>query len=124
MSIDIVIETDIIFRIVAQNKGAFKVTLGEIRSSLRITINKDTSLDDALSLMKRKRFNRLRMTAEALVGLLSIQRLVATMNLKTTFEVGYFSGVSYSSLCSSCGRCGPFDKTSTPLMRPFLKSGF
>jgi CBS domain-containing protein len=86
--IGIVTERDIIYRVVAQNKGSFKVTLGEIMSSPLIIINKDASLDEALSVMKRQRINRLPVTnsAGALVGLLSMQKLVAKVNIKTTFE--------------------------------------
>lgn len=83
--IGIVTERDIIFRVVAQNRGPYKVALGEIMSSPLITIDKSASVSKGFSLMKRKKINRLPVIndAGAVVGLLSMERLVRKVNIKT-----------------------------------------
>ena len=43
----------------AENKGPYKVTRGQIMSSPLITINKNLSVRDALALMQSKQIRRL-----------------------------------------------------------------
>jgi signal-transduction protein with cAMP-binding, CBS, and nucleotidyltransferase domain len=83
--IGIVTERDIIFRVVAQNKGSFKVTLGQIMSSPLITIDRDASLNEALMVMKRNKINRLPVINSwgAIIGLLTMEMLVRKANMKT-----------------------------------------
>jgi CBS domain-containing protein len=57
--IGIVIERDILYRIVAENQSPFKTTLKEIMSSPLITINEESTVADAISLMRSKRIRRL-----------------------------------------------------------------
>ena len=57
--IGIVTERDIIFRVVAQNQGPFKVALKDIMSSPIITIDFDKSVKEALNLIKQNKINRL-----------------------------------------------------------------
>ncbi len=57
--IGIVTERDIIFRVVAQNKGPFKVTLKDIMSFPIITIDSDESAEKALAILKQNGINRL-----------------------------------------------------------------
>ena len=55
----IVTERDIVFRVVAQNRGPFKATLKDIMSAPLITIGADRPAREALSVMKEKKINRL-----------------------------------------------------------------
>lgn len=57
--IGIVTERDILYRVVAENMGPFKVPLKKIMSSPLISINEESSVADAISLMRRKHIRRL-----------------------------------------------------------------
>ena len=56
--IGIVTERDILYRVVAENKSPFKTTLKEIMSSPLITIDEDSTVANAISLMRSKRIRR------------------------------------------------------------------
>jgi CBS domain-containing protein len=60
----IVTERDILYKVVAENKEPFKTTLKEIMSSPILTINKDASVKDAVSLMRGKGIRRLVVVAK------------------------------------------------------------
>jgi signal-transduction protein with cAMP-binding, CBS, and nucleotidyltransferase domain len=57
--IGIVTERDILYRVLAENKGPFKVTLKNVMSSPLITIAEEKLLKDALLLMRNKHIRRL-----------------------------------------------------------------
>src|SRR6188472_2298319 len=57
--IGIVTERDILYRVVAENKDPFKVTLKDIMSSPLITIAEEESVRDAVALMRNKNIRRL-----------------------------------------------------------------
>ena len=57
--IGIVTERDILYRLVAENKSPFKTSLKEIMSSPIITIDEDTTVANAISLMRSKHIRRL-----------------------------------------------------------------
>jgi signal-transduction protein with cAMP-binding, CBS, and nucleotidyltransferase domain len=57
--IGIVTERDILYRVVAENKGPFKVTLKDIMSSPLIMIAEEESVRDAILLMRSKHIRRL-----------------------------------------------------------------
>jgi CBS domain-containing protein len=57
--IGIVTERDILYRLVSENKGPFKVTLKDIMSSPLITIAEEESVKDAVLLMRSKHIRRL-----------------------------------------------------------------
>jgi CBS domain-containing protein len=74
--IGIVTERDIIFRVVAQNKGPFKVTLKDIMSSPIITIDSDKSAKDALAVLKQNGINRLPVVNKGtLIGLITTEMI-------------------------------------------------
>src|SRR5262245_65482074 len=50
---------DMLHRVIALNKGPFKLTLGQIMSEPLITIGRDSSIEDAISLMRSKKITRL-----------------------------------------------------------------
>jgi CBS domain-containing protein len=57
--IGIFTERDILNRVVAENKGPFKVTLKEVMTSPLVTISEEESAKDAILLMRRKHIRRL-----------------------------------------------------------------
>jgi CBS domain-containing protein len=57
--IGIVTVRDILYRLVSENKGPFKVTLKDIMSSPLITIAEEESVRDAILLMRSKHIRRL-----------------------------------------------------------------
>ena len=74
--IGIVTERDIIFRVVAQNKGPFKVTLKDIMSFPIITIDSDESADKALAILKQNGINRLPVVNKGnLIGLITTEMI-------------------------------------------------
>jgi CBS domain-containing protein len=57
--IGIVTERDILYRLIAENKDPFKVTLKNVMSSPLITIAEEESVKDAILLMRSKHIRRL-----------------------------------------------------------------
>jgi len=57
--IGIVTERDILYRVVAENQSPFKTTLKEIMSSPLITIDEESTVANAISLMRSKHIRRL-----------------------------------------------------------------
>jgi signal-transduction protein with cAMP-binding, CBS, and nucleotidyltransferase domain len=57
-AIGIVTERDIIYRVVAESKGPFKITLKEIMTSPLISVREE-SIKDAILLMRRRNIRRL-----------------------------------------------------------------
>ncbi len=74
--IGIVTERDIIFRVVAQNKGPFKITLKDIMSAPIITIDSDKSDKEALVILKQNGINRLPVVNKGnLIGLVTTEMI-------------------------------------------------
>lgn len=75
--VGIITERDIIYRVVAQNKGPFKVTLKHIMSTPLKTIDSDKSINDALAILKKNKINRLPvMNKGALIGLVTTEMIL------------------------------------------------
>jgi CBS domain-containing protein len=60
--IGIVTERDMLYRVLAENLGPYKVTLKKIMSTPLITIDQQSSVADAVSLMRSKHIRRLVVT--------------------------------------------------------------
>jgi CBS domain-containing protein len=77
----ILTERDILYRVMAENKGPYKVTLGQIMSSPLVIINKDISVKDAIALMQSKQIRRLPVvdTNENVVGLITLKTVIGNM---------------------------------------------
>jgi CBS domain-containing protein len=75
--VGIITERDIILRIVAQNKGPFKVTLKQVMSSPLVTIDSEKTTKDALDLLKKSKINRLPVITKdgKLIGLITTEML-------------------------------------------------
>lgn len=75
--VGIITERDIIFRVVAQNKGPFKVTLKAVMSFPIITIDSGKSIKEALAILKKNKINRLPVVNKgALIGLVTTEIIV------------------------------------------------
>jgi len=75
--IGIVTERDMLYRVLADNVGPFKATLGEVMSSPLITVDETTSVMDAIILMRKKGIRRVPVTKdEAIVGILTLRSVV------------------------------------------------
>jgi len=86
--VGIVTERDIIFRVVAQNRGPFKVTLKDIMSSPIVTIHSEKSPKEALSIIKHKKINRLPVVDAdgRLIGILTTQTIVQRLPVEKVAE--------------------------------------
>lgn len=68
--VGIITERDIVFRVVAQNRGPFKVTLKDIMSAPIITIGADKSVDEAMAILNKYKINRLPVVHDsAIIGI-------------------------------------------------------
>lgn len=75
--VGIVTERDMLYRVVADNIGPFKATLGEVMSSPLVTADGTTSVLDAVILMRKKGIRRLPITKEgAIMGILTLRSVV------------------------------------------------
>lgn len=73
----IISERDVIYRLAEQGRDALDMTVGDIMTSPAVTVEPGTRIDDALSLMTRRRFRHFPVVdGEALVAFISIGDLV------------------------------------------------
>ena len=93
-SIGIVTERDILYRVVAENKNPFKTTLKEIMSSPLITIDEESTVANAISLMRSKHIRRLAVkklsdqqtSNDAISGVITLMSIVGN-NPNQTIEL-------------------------------------
>jgi CBS domain-containing protein len=81
----IVTERDILYRVIGGNKGPYKTILKEVMSSPVVTIEKGSSIDEAMSLMRNKKIRRLLVikrenTKAVTLGLVTLMSITAGMN--------------------------------------------
>src|SRR4026208_1480994 len=81
--IGIVTERDILYRVVAENKDPFKVTLKNVVSSPLITIAEEESVRDAILLMRSKHIRRLVVKkpggSNIITGLITLMSIVGNV---------------------------------------------
>lgn len=79
--VGIITERDIIHRVMAEHKGPFKVTVGKVMSSPLITVNPESSVTDAIALMRSKHIRRLPVVDELgqIVGIVTLKSAVGNM---------------------------------------------
>lgn len=79
--IGIVTERDILYRVVAENMGPFKVPLKKIMSSPLISINEESSVADAISLMRRKHIRRLEVKNKEgkIIGTITLMSIIGNV---------------------------------------------
>jgi CBS domain-containing protein len=81
----IVTERDILYRVIGGNKGPYKTILKEVMSSPVVTIEKGSSVDEAMSLMRNKKIRRLLViqrenTRADTLGLVTLMSITDGMN--------------------------------------------
>ena len=81
----IVTERDILYRVIGGNKGPYKTILKEGMSSPVVTIEKGSSVDEAMSLMRNKKIRRLLVikrenTKAVTLGLVTLMSITDGMN--------------------------------------------
>jgi CBS domain-containing protein len=79
--VGILTERDILYRVMAENKGPYKVTLGQIMSSPLITISENASVRDAIALMQSRQIRRLPVTNDSgnVTGLITLKTMIGNM---------------------------------------------
>jgi signal-transduction protein with cAMP-binding, CBS, and nucleotidyltransferase domain len=80
--IGIVTERDMLYRVLAEHRGPFNTNLGEIMSSPLITIGSNSSLVDAISIMRNKRIRRLavqKTKGGGIIGLVTLMSIIGNV---------------------------------------------
>ena len=74
----VVTERDILYRVVAEAKETFKISIGSIMSSPLVTIEKETRCIEAITLMRKKGLRRLPVVdKDKLVGIVTLTDIAA-----------------------------------------------
>jgi CBS domain-containing protein len=81
----IVTERDILYRVIGGNKGPYKTILKEVMSSPVVTIEKGSSVNEAMSLMRNKKIRRLLVikrenTREFTLGLVTLMSITDSLD--------------------------------------------
>jgi CBS domain-containing protein len=86
--VGIVTQRDLIYRVLAQNKGPFKVDVGSIMSSPVTTIGRESTVNEALEIMKQNRFSRLPVVAKTgeIIALVTMKMLVRNVSVEDTSQ--------------------------------------
>lgn len=79
--VGILTERDILYRVMAENRGPYKVTLGHIMSSPLVTINENASVREAIALMESKHIRRLPVVNEEgdVIGVVTLKTVIGNM---------------------------------------------
>ena len=81
--VGIITERDIIFRVVAQNRGPFKVTLSDIMSTPIITIDADKSIEEALAILNKHKINRLPVVHDSsIIGIVTTGTVIRNVSIE------------------------------------------
>ena len=81
--VGIITERDIIFRVVAQNRGPFKVTLKDIMSTPIITIDEDKSVREAIGILNKHRINRLPVVHDgSIIGIVTTGMIMSNISIE------------------------------------------
>jgi CBS domain-containing protein len=81
--VGIITERDIIFRVVAQNRGPFKVTLKDIMSTPIITIDVDKSVEEAIEILNKHKINRLPVVHNSsIIGIVTSEMIVSKVSIE------------------------------------------
>jgi signal-transduction protein with cAMP-binding, CBS, and nucleotidyltransferase domain len=101
--VGIVTERDILYRVVAANKGPFKLTLKDIMSAPLITIDESATLREAVILMRKEGIRRLPVRRKGeVVGLVTLQSVVGNMPSKG-IEIAQIGPRADVIRCPYCG---------------------
>ncbi len=103
----IVTERDILYRVVAEAVGIFKVNIGKIMSSPLITVGKKTSCLDAILLMRKKGMRRLPVIDDdgKTVGMVTLMSLVGNVPIRSIDLAELEVSTSQSTVIIKCPYC-------------------
>lgn len=105
--IGILTERDFLYRVMAENRGPYKVTIGQVMSSPLITIGENATVRDAIVLMQSKQIRRLPVIKAdgRVIGLVTLKTVIGNMpshNIDLA-EVEYARGVAdREDVCPYC----------------------
>ena len=81
--VGIITERDIIFRVVAQNRGPFKVTLRDIMSAPLITIDEDKPVEEAIAILNKHKINRLPVVHDnSIIGIVTTEKIISSVSIE------------------------------------------
>ena len=81
--VGIITERDIIFRVVAQNRGPFKLKLKDIMSAPIITIDADKSVEEAMAILNKYEINRLPVVHHSsIIGIVTTGRIMSNVSIE------------------------------------------
>jgi CBS domain-containing protein len=81
--VGIITERDIIFRVVAQNRGPFKLKLKDIMSAPIITIDADKSIEEAMAILNKYKINRLPVVHDnSIIGIVTTGRIMSNVSIE------------------------------------------
>lgn len=102
----IVTERDILYRVVAEAKGTFKVSIGSIMSSPLVTIEKETQCIEAITIMRKKGLRRLPVIdKEKIVGIVTLMSLVGNMPIRNIDLAELEAPARPSNVIVNCPYC-------------------
>jgi len=102
----IVTERDILYRVVAENKGTFKVSIGSIMSSPLVTVEKETQCLEAITIMRKKGLRRLPVVDnEKIVGIVTLMSLVGNMPIRNIELAELETPAPSSNVTVNCPYC-------------------
>jgi signal-transduction protein with cAMP-binding, CBS, and nucleotidyltransferase domain len=86
--VGIITERDVLYRVVAENRGPFKTTLKDVMTAPLITIDESATVMEAILLMKKEGIRRLPVRRKGeIVGLVTLRSVVDNMPGKSV-EIG------------------------------------
>jgi len=102
----IVTERDILYRVVAEAKGIFKVSISKIMSSPLVSIGKKTSCVDAIMIMRKKGLRRLPVVDDGkTVGMVTLMSLVGNVPIRSIELAELEVSTSESTVIMKCPYC-------------------
>lgn len=103
----IVTERDILYRVVAEAKGIFKVSISKIMSSPLVSIGKKTSCVDAIMIMRNKGLRRLPVIDDdgKTVGMVTLMSLVGNVLIRSIDLAELEVSTSQSTVTIKCPYC-------------------
>ena len=88
--VGIITERDIIYRVVAQNRGPFKVTLKDIMSAPIITIDADKSVEEAMAILNKYKINRLPVVHDSsIIGIVTTGIIMSNVSIEKHAETEF-----------------------------------
>jgi signal-transduction protein with cAMP-binding, CBS, and nucleotidyltransferase domain len=99
----IVTERDILYRVVAEAKGTFKVSISSIMSSPLVTVKKETHCIEAIMIMRKKGLRRLPVVDKGkFVGIVTLMSFVGNMPIRNVDLAELEIAVSSTINCPYC----------------------